>query len=418
MPEIQAMTRTMGLIATLLACAGGVASGAAIAPLRWQPLEIATSDAPGQASVTVDPREGFVVTWQERDANGTALLYAVLSPEGRERRRGRIAAGANWFVNWADFPSLVVLDNGDWVTHWLERAADSAHAYDIRLVRSRDRGRSWDAPITPHVDGTPTQHGFVSLVPAGGDRVIVVWLDGRRGASGGDEHDAAAHEEHEDLMTLRSVVLDRSGARSEEGELDDSTCSCCQTDAARIDGRTVVAYRDRSAEEVRDIAVLSRSASEQWSAPRRLHEDGWRIEGCPVNGPAVAVNDRQLLVFWPTAPSGEFEARYTIRQGDRDGAMTVLAPGTRMRGRLDAAAWQRGFLLSWIGSGTGFTGLMLAQLDAQGRVIAQSNVADVPLGRISGNPRLAARNKRALLVWVEPEGDGRKARLAAALLRP
>jgi hypothetical protein len=411
-----------------------VVLGAAVqaAALEGRSIPIASSGTSGQPSVAVDPREGFVVTWQEKTGDTAALRYAVISTQGVEARRGSIAAGANWFVNWADFPSLVVLDNGDWVTHWLARSAGGAESYDIRLVRSRDRGRTWSAPIIPHLDGTATQHGFVSLVPAGGDRVLVIWLDGRRGAkpvdtAGHDDkgHDGAGgHDEHESPMTLRSAVIDRAGMLSEETEIDASTCSCCQTDAARFAGHTVVAYRDRSPEEIRDISVLSRNAKGEWSAPRNLHPDGWRIEGCPVNGPAVAVNRQQMLVVWTTAATGEMEAKYTIREWDRPGAAMLLAPGSRMRGRLDAAPWRAGFLISWLGSGSGveagtatkFSGLMLTEVDAAGRIVAQRNVANLPLTRVSGNPRMATHRGQALLVWAEPPGEDRSASLVAELI--
>ncbi|MGH8284710.1 MAG: sialidase family protein, partial [Steroidobacteraceae bacterium] len=197
----------------------GVTTAHANQPVHVEQLRFATGADPGQPSVAVDPREGFVLTWQEREGGRASLWFAVIDRNGRELRRGRIATGANWFVNWADFPSLRVLDNGDWVTHYLEKSAGSTYAYDVRLVRSTDRGKTWSTPVTPHTDGTPTQHGFVSLSPLGGDRVLVVWLDGRRGAA------HAGHDE-DGPMTLRSAVLDRSGARQEERELDDSTCSC------------------------------------------------------------------------------------------------------------------------------------------------------------------------------------------------
>jgi hypothetical protein len=241
-----------------------------------QRLELATSGAVGQPSVAVEPIDGFVVTWQERAGERAALWHAVIDLQGRELRRGKIASRTNWFVNWADFPSLVVLDNGDWVTHWLEKSAGSTYAYDVRLVRSVDRGRTWSAPVTPHRDGTRTQHGFVSLVPHRNDEVLVVWLDGRRGAESAAEAGAHAHEEDEGPMTLRSAIVNRSGARREERELDASTCSCCQTDAVRVGDRSMVVYRDRSSAEIRDIAFMTRSGAGAWSTPALVHADQWR----------------------------------------------------------------------------------------------------------------------------------------------
>lgn len=421
------------LVLSLFCCIGIGESARATTPPGNFPngsaVEIASTGNAGQPSIAVDAREGFVVTWQEHDGNESVLRYAVISPAGVELRRGEIARGMNWFVNWADFPALVVLDNGDWVSYWLERTAGGPESYDIRMVRSRDQGRSWSAAMTPHRDGTATEHGFVSLMPAGGDRVLAIWLDGRRSAQADhDAHDAKskpaqheAHGEEEGTMTLRSALIDRAGRMSEERELDDSTCSCCQTDAARVAGRTVVVYRDRSAQEIRDISMLARSADGVWSPSRNLHHDNWRIAGCPVNGPAIASDGRNMLVVWTTGAGGEIAAKYTLRSWDKPAPALPLASGARMRGRLDAAVWDKGYVISWIGSGGkegapgSFSGLMLTQVGANGEVLAQQNVANLPLGRVSGNPRLASNGRQLLLVWAEPGAQGQGTRLAARM---
>ena len=71
---------------------------------------------------------------------------------------------------------------------------DTAYSYDVRVAWSRDAGETWSDPITPHDDGTLTEHGFVSMVPERGDQVSLVWLDGREtvGASEGGHSSAAA----------------------------------------------------------------------------------------------------------------------------------------------------------------------------------------------------------------------------------
>ena len=287
-------------------------SRAASMPAR---LVFATGPIAGQPSVALEPGRGFIVSWQETHGAEASLHFAAVDFSGRETARGVIARGRDWFVNWADVPGLAVLDNGDWVAFWLRRSVvDAPEAYDIRLVRSRDRGRSWSAPVSPHRDGTPTQHGFVSLLPEGRDRVRVFWLDGRlaaatvAGEAQGGGHDVhGAHDEEAAPMTLRTAVLDRRGEPHDEALLDARTCSCCQTDAARTDTGTTIVYRDRSDDEIRDIAFTTRGRDGRWSAPALVHVDGWHIEGCPVNGPALAANGARLLVVWPTLVGQGFE---------------------------------------------------------------------------------------------------------------
>jgi hypothetical protein len=62
-----------------------------------------------------------------------------------------------------------------------------------------------------------------------------------------------------------------------------------------IDGRRACMFRDRSVDEVRDIAI-ARRISNAWSASKPVHGDGWQISGCPVNGRTIAVagRDRDL----------------------------------------------------------------------------------------------------------------------------
>ncbi|HQX26199.1 MAG TPA: hypothetical protein PLE37_14580, partial [Pseudomonadota bacterium] len=84
-----------------------------MAALVATPLEL-----PGQAepSIVAGPDGGYVLTWIDRVDGGARLGYAQLDARGAVLRQGRIAEGKDWFVNWADFPSLAILDNGDWLT--------------------------------------------------------------------------------------------------------------------------------------------------------------------------------------------------------------------------------------------------------------------------------------------------------------
>jgi hypothetical protein len=383
-------------------------------------VEFAAPAGAAQPAVAADPGRGFILTWQQRGAAAAELWFAEFDRDGREQHRARIAAGAGWFVNWADFPALVVLDNGDWVTWWLERHGSSRPgAYDLKVVRSTDRGRHWSPPVTPHDDGTATQHGFVSAVPLGGDRVLLAWLDGRRAAAasaapGADEH---GHDDENGPMSLRSAVLTRAGEAREQRELDDATCSCCPTDMVRWAGRTLLAYRDRSAAEIRDIAIVTRSRSGAWSAPRILSDDGWRIEACPVSGPALAVNRERWLAAWATAPAGVTEIRYTLRDGDAAGATRLLDAGP-VQGRVDVQPWAtQGFLVAWIGPGAGEPGLQLAAIGARGEVRWRQLVHPTSAGRIAGFPGMASLGDRALLAWPAAGADRSSGTLALRLLR-
>lgn len=398
---------------SLLSCvaaAPALAGGLVVAP-----LDLAIGANTAQPSVAVDPGRGFIVTWQQREGERTVLSFLAVGRDGRTGRRGTIAESARsgpgrtparWFVNWADFPSLVVLDNGDWVSHWLQKDGAGGDAYGIQVTRSRDRGRNWSAPQSPHTDGTPTEHGFVSLLPAGGDRVRLVWLDGRDtlAAAGHEAH--AGHAAH-GTMSLRSAVLDRRGLLSEEARLDADTCSCCQTDAVRVGARSVVAYRDVADGDLRNMHWLQHAAG-HWSPDEVLHDDGWRIAGCPVNGPALAAGKGRVFALWPTMDGERMRVRMALDRGSGFGAPAELDEGTGVIGRVDAAAWGNDrFLAVWMGAGASSVGsaLRLALVDGTLAVPESHTLAAMPAGRSSGLPRMAAEGGMALVAWVEA-GEG------------
>ena len=124
---------------------------------------------------------------------------------------GTIASGRGWVINWADFPSMVVLPDGSLAAHWLVRTGPEIHAYEVRIARSEDDGRTWGEPVVPHQDGTLTDHGFVSLFPAAGGGLGAVWLDGRLRAAktttGHRPMPGAAGPPSAAAMTLRAAVV-------------------------------------------------------------------------------------------------------------------------------------------------------------------------------------------------------------------
>ncbi len=226
------------------------------------------------------------------------------------------ASGTEIFVNWADVPALAVLGNGVLLASWLERAPHAGGGYGANLARTRDRGASWGPPRDLASDTSGPEYGFVSLVPYGTGECLAVWLDGR-GACAHGEGGAMA------LATARVSIL---GAVEDEQIVDERVCDCCPTSAiALADGSLLVAYRDRSETEVRDIALARGRTDdpETWTAGEIVHADGWKIEGCPVNGPRLAARGQDVALAWYTAASDAPQVELAL---SRDGGRSFDAP--------------------------------------------------------------------------------------------
>ena len=361
------------------------------------------------------------LSWVEPTGDGGHALMVSLREDDDWSAPHSVAAGEDWFVNWADFPSVAARADGSLVAHWLQKSGPATFAYDVRVALSGDGGRTWSESLVPHRDGTETEHGFVTLLPLA-DRFGLVWLDGRRTGGGhgeptaGDAPEVNAYDAG-GPMTLRFALVDQEGRLSREIELDSRVCDCCGTDVVVLPGgELVVAYRDRSEREVRDISVV-RFDGEAWSDPAPVHGDGWRIAGCPVNGPALAVADGRLACAWFTAaePLG---GRVLVAFSE-DGGLTFAPParvdGGQPVGRVDLAGSTDGsILVSWLEVDGEEANIQVRRVASDGQMGPSRAVAGTSAERASGFPRLAVHGDTFFLAWTEA---GEPSRVRTAVLR-
>jgi len=369
-------------------------------PRSVLPVVVPASPSSVDPFLTEGADGAVYLSWVEETEDGHRLEVSRWESDGWSEPV-EIARGSDWFVNWADVPGLTALEDGTLVAAWLARLEGGPYAYGVQVAVSTNRGASWSEPVTPHRDGTATEHGFVSLLPLPGGSAGIVWLDGRDTAEppGGGNPGP---------MTLRFTTIDRSGRPGEEVLLDDRVCDCCPTDMARLpDGTLLVVYRDRSDGEVRDTGIVRREG-QTWSAPALVHADGWRIEGCPVNGPRIATDGNRVAVTWFTAPAEDNgEVRLAFSE---DGGRTFEAPirvdeGNPL-GRQDVVLLpDHSAVVTWLEEGAeGTAAVMLREIDPSGTTHPAVTAATTTAARASGCPRLARTPPDILLAWTEP-GD-------------
>ena len=393
---------------------------AALATLPALPVLVACAEAdpglPGQVETPAAPGSGqpFLATddggvwmsWTEPHAAGhrVAVSHFDAQADGWSAPE-TVAEGDGFFVNWADFPSVHAV--GDrLVAHWLWRGGQGTYDYGVRVSWSDDRGSTWSEPWTPHEDGTPTEHGFVSIFESE-ESVWAAWLDGRAMIEPGGP------------MAVRARSLPLLGPRGErvagpETVVDARSCECCQTDAVVAGGVPVLAFRDRAEGEVRDIHVSRWMAGPDggsaWTPSVPVHEDGWVIGGCPVNGPAMAARGDRVAVAWFTAPEGE--ARVSVAFSDDAAASfgwPVRVDTGQPIGRVDVVMLDDGSaIVTWlerIGEGTVILGRRVA---ADGTAADPRPLAESDAARASGFPRIARLGPdRLMLAWTDPSGGSR-----------
>jgi hypothetical protein len=385
------------------------------APVVWQVAEAQQIDAPAAATGSAQPQlsvqgDKLLLSWIELVNADAALMFAERTPTGWSAAR-KVSAGRDWFVNWADVPSVVRLADGSLAAHWLQESAASPYAYDVRLAFSKDEGQSWTQATSPHHDGTPTEHGFASLFQAPGAGLGLVWLDGRAMKA------AKPDEEPSGSMGLRAAVFDRQGAQVSETVVDDRVCECCPTAAAVTSDGPIVAFRDRSQDETRDIYV-SRLADGRWSEPQPVHRDNWQINACPVNGPAISASGRDVAIAWFTLAEdqGRVFVAFSADAG-RTFAPPVRVDDVSALGRVDVELLPDGAaVVSWIEVAGRRSEFRIRRVSRSGQRDESMSVAGITANRASGFPRMARRGDELVFAWTDTEAVGSRVRTATARL--
>ncbi|HJU73254.1 MAG TPA: sialidase family protein [Gemmatimonadaceae bacterium] len=356
----------------------------------------------GEPNVVAGPDGKVWLSWLETTDSTTALRVAsfdgnVWSPAST------VTSRRDLFVNWADFPSVFAAPGGRLVAHWLQRSDTGKYAYDVRVARSSDSGRTWSNSMILHRDRSAAEHGFVSLFAGAGDSVSAVWLDGRKYPAPADS----------DEMQLATTTLAHDGSLGAETMIDERICDCCQTDVAVTARGPIVAYRDRSDTEIRDIYVVRREGG-GWATPVLVHQDGWKIPGCPVNGPALAARGDTVVVAWFTAAEDTARVRLAYSY---DAGTTFAAPlridGGRPIGRVDVQLGDSGqAVVAWLERTDSATA------EVRLRSVAPSGALSPPLtlgatsgSRASGFPRMALQQRNGasdlIVAWTSPSDTSR-----------
>lgn len=348
-----------------------------------------------------------LMSWQQ-EANGRVELRFAAWQNDKWTPSRAIVSDAPLFRNWADFPSILSLDGETIAAHWLQKSGAGSYAYDTMITFSNDGGSTWKPAVKPHHDSTAGEHGFVSLVPMDHAGLMAVWLDSRNFKNEHDEDDPLNE------MQLMAGIY-QSGNFGKETVLDPRTCDCCQTSAVKTKNGIFVAYRDRSEKEIRDISFV-RYVNNQWTAPKTLHPDGWQISGCPVNGPAAAAWNGQVIVSWFTAAGNEphVNAALSFDDGRTFGKVLRLDEGNPS-GRVDTEFLPDGSaLVSWIeNSKTQGPHIMVRRIFKDGTLDTPIVVAASTTDRAGGFPRMASWQKGVLLAYTEIGNDDSRIRVVS-----
>ncbi len=381
--DARGMRLTIVIIAALLLTACERETESRDEPRAWtspkktlavRPVEVDARPGAASPRLTAGP-DGVTLSWIEPDGEGLRLRV-----RGWGGVTETVVTEPRLLQNWADLPSVMPGPSG-WIAAWPQLREKG---YDLQWAQ-RDATGTWAlrGPLSDALDGP--EFGFVSWAGNPGGTVAAFWLDGRGSTTS-----------HGGAMQLWTGTIGPDGI-GDRRVVDARVCDCCQTAAAATPSGPVVAYRDRDDNEVRDIWLAGPGPSQR----RRLGQDDWRIEGCPVNGPSVVTQGESIAVAWFSGATNPGRVRVAFA----DGAGTFSAPvdvddGTPV-GRVDIA-WldADNVAVTWLETVGTDAEIRLRRVTTSGTRSPAATLATTEAARRAGFPQIERVGDELVFAWV------------------
>ena len=147
---------------------------------------------------------------------------------------------------------------------------------------------------------------------------------------------------------------------------------------------------------------ITRRINDVWESPRPVHNDGWIINGCPVNGPKVAVNSNNFAVSWFTVSNGKptVNLSFSKSNGNSFGSPLKINDHNAI-GRVDVAFLNdQEVIVSYIEVDDIGTYLRIKKVSIDGTISAPITISKIDGGRNTGVPQLEIFNNEIFIVWT------------------
>jgi len=229
------------------------------------------------------------------------------------------------------------------------------------------------------------QHGLASMIanPDGGASIF--WLEALKG------EDAP--------VSMKRTIVDATGKEVREEVIQPDVCGCCPTAVTRTSKGLLVAFRARSKENIRDIAV-TRLENGKWTTPKLVSADGWEIEACPTNAASVAAKGDHVAVAWFTEAQ---DMPRDLMAFSNDAGSSFTKPITLSTGHAFgytslALDEDGGAIISWLEQSTDGAKVMVRRVTAAG--VAGPAVEVAKGGKMAlGYPKLFHSGSDTLIAW-------------------
>ncbi len=304
-------------------------------PLRaQQPVAVLSVDGRSAANPTIAAAGDFVVVAFSAATVSAMDIYTATSVDGGRRfgapvRVNRVDGDAR--VSGEEPPRVALVprrgQSPEIVVVWTARTGAD---WRVLSARSTDGGRSFGVHAQVPGSEGPGSRGWQSVAVDATGRVSVLWLDHRDLVAADSAKRAGPKPDPTERAALSQLFFSSLDG-SKAVPITRSVCYCCKTSLVAAGNELFAVWRHVYPGSHRDIAFTrSSDRGRSFAEPVRVSRDDWQIDGCPDNGPAVAVDSgRRVHVVWPTVAAINGESRMTLfyavsRDGKRFGARTEI----------------------------------------------------------------------------------------------
>jgi hypothetical protein len=186
-------------------------------------------------------------------------------------------------------PGLAVGPAGEIYVTWSSPREDKAlFSQDLRLSRSADGGKTFEAPLRVNEDRAGS-FSFEGMAATRDGSVIVAWIESREGSP--------------QVTTYAARVTEAGRRVASVSKVGEETCVCCRVDVTTGPGDTVaLLWRKVFPDNLRDMVLgLSRDGGRTFGSPSLVHADGWKITACPHRGGVAGMDGKgRVYASWYT----------------------------------------------------------------------------------------------------------------------
>ena len=354
--------------------------------LKVEPIVNPSSATSLQAHWSTAQDGSPLLSWVEAQKDGKNTLRYAIRRGSQWTEPGVIASNRRFFRQPAESPSVVSFADGSLLAEWVEVPEGASEAEYIYVSASKD-GVKWTPPVMAHQDRSPVQHALVSMVASGDREASLVWLEALKG--------------EDEPSNLKRTIVGIDGKVVKEETLDPDVCTCCPTSIVKTARGLLVAYRDHTPQDVRDIAVI-RFENGRWLPSKILNPDKWEINACPVNGASAAAKDNRIAIGWYTEAQDMPRTQLTFSgdSGATFGMPVRVSTGNSFGHVSVAMDDQGGAFISWLEEGKGADGVRLVIRQVTGAGVAGAVTLVAQGSRQSiGYPRLLRAGNETWIAW-------------------